>query len=240
MSFPHWNSYVVFFCVLVRLLGSGLFILANNLCFMTVVLYVDQLGNGHMVRSFIWFSDTLCNLRCSQEMQDALQMAMTGHARLLDQYAELQEKHIVLLAKMREIGEGVNDIKKVAKKSGVSSVDDRWFEVQATQIVFMKVEQDQYKAEIKGLQAQLRDTSEAVQAAGELLVRMKEAEQSAATAKVISPPPIIAVHILAFGHPYFTDAATMDRILLGQKILEHQVNNMIVSHKSIKEGYNFV
>lgn len=126
-------------------------------------------------------------------MQDALQMAMTGHARLLDQYAELQEKHILLLAKMREIGEGVNDIKKVAKKSGVSSVDDRWFEVQATQIVFMKIEQDQYKAEIKGLQAQLRDTAEAVQAAGELLVRMKEAEQSAATAKVICPPIIISV-----------------------------------------------
>jgi kinesin family protein 15 len=44
--------------------------------------------------------------RCSDEMQDALQMAMTGHARLLEQYAELQERHIILLAKHRKIKEG--------------------------------------------------------------------------------------------------------------------------------------
>lgn len=119
-------------------------------------------------------------------MHEALQMAMTGHARLLDQYVELQERHILLLAKMREIRDGVIDMKKVAKKSGLNAVESRWFDVQATQIVFMKLEQDRHKEEIKGLQAQLQDTADAVQAAGELLVRLKEAEQSATIAKVSS------------------------------------------------------
>lgn len=112
-------------------------------------------------------------------------MAMTGHARLLDNYAELQEKHIIQLGKMREIREGVLDIKKVAKRSGLNNVEERWFDVQATQIVYMKVEQDRYREEIQGLQAQLQDTADAVQAAGELLVRLKEAEQAAIIAKVI-------------------------------------------------------
>ena len=117
-------------------------------------------------------------------MHDALQMAMTGHARLLDQYAELQEKHIILVAKMREIRDGVANVKTVAKKAGLTCTEDRWFDVQATQFVYLKAEQEQYKDEIKGLQSQLRDTADAVQAAGELVVRLKEAELAAVTAKV--------------------------------------------------------
>lgn len=127
----------------------------------------------------------LYECRCSQEIHDALQMAMTGHARLLDNYAELQEKHIIQLGKMREIREGVLDIKQVAKRSGLNNVEERWFDVQATQIMYMKVEQDRHREEIQGLQAQLQDTADAVQAAGELLVRLKEAEQAAIIAKVI-------------------------------------------------------
>lgn len=122
--------------------------------------------------------------RCSQEMHDALQMAMTGHARLLDQYAELQEKHIILVSKMREIRDGIGNVKAVAKKAGLTCTEDRWFGVQATQILYMKAEQEQYIEEIKGLKSQLRDTADAVQAAGELVVRLKEAELAAVTAKV--------------------------------------------------------
>lgn len=127
--------------------------------------------------------------RCLLEMHDALQMAMTGHARLLDQYAELQEKHIIVVSKIREIRDGVENVKTVAKKAGLTCDDDRWFDVQAKQIVFMKAELDQYKEEIKGLRSQLRDTADAVQAAGELVVRLKEAEQAAVTAKVYSVEP---------------------------------------------------
>ncbi|KAG0628802.1 hypothetical protein M758_1G054100 [Ceratodon purpureus] len=121
--------------------------------------------------------------RCSQEMHDALQMAMTGHARLLDQYAELQEKHIILVSKMRVIRDGVANIKTVAKKSGLTCTEDRWFDAQAAQIAHLKAEQEQSKEEIKGLQSQLRDTADAVQAAGELVVRLKDAELAAVSAK---------------------------------------------------------
>lgn len=122
--------------------------------------------------------------RCTQEMHEALQMAMTGHARILDQYAELQEKHILLLANMREIRHGVIEYKKDARDSGFNAVEDEWFDAQATQITYMKVEQERFKEQIKGLEAQLDDTADAVQAAGELLVRLKESEQASILAKV--------------------------------------------------------
>jgi len=118
-------------------------------------------------------------------MHDALQMAMTGHARLLDQYAELQEKHITVVSKIREIRDGVDNMKTVAKKAGLTCTEDRWFDVQAKQILCMKAELEQDKEEIKGLRSQLRDTADAVQAAGELVVRLKEAEHAAVTAKVL-------------------------------------------------------
>jgi kinesin family protein 15 len=121
-------------------------------------------------------------------MHDALQMAMEGHARLLNQYAELQEKHTLLLAKVREIRDGVSDIKKVAKRSGMNATEARWFDVQSSQIVAMKIELDREKKaarqEIEALHVQLQDTADAVQAAGELLVRLKEAEEATSIAKV--------------------------------------------------------
>lgn len=121
--------------------------------------------------------------RCTQEMHEALQMAMTGHARILDQFAELQEKHILQLAHMREIRDGVTEFKKDARRSGFTAVDNQWFDAQATQIAYLKVEQARFKEQIKGLEAQLHDTADAVHAAGELLVRLKESEQAAILAK---------------------------------------------------------
>lgn len=115
-------------------------------------------------------------------------MAMEGHARQLEQYAELQEKHIVLLGKNRKIREGLVDLKKLAKKAGVTSTDTRWFECQAEQLVAMRIdhelERDAAKDEAAALQAQLQDTAEAVSAAGELLVRLKEAEEAVCMAQV--------------------------------------------------------
>lgn len=125
--------------------------------------------------------------RCAREVQEALQMAMEGHARQLEQYAELQEKHIVLLGKNRRIREGLVDLKKLAKKAGVTSTDTRWFECQAEQLVAMRIdhelERDAAKEEAQALQAQLHDTAEAVSAAGELLVRLKEAEEAVCMAQ---------------------------------------------------------
>ncbi|KAL4192544.1 hypothetical protein AMTRI_Chr06g172520 [Amborella trichopoda] len=125
--------------------------------------------------------------KCSEELKEALQTAMEGHARILDQYADLQEKHIALLARHRKIREGISDVKKAAAKAGVKGAESRFIDTLAAEISALKVEKErerQYlRDENKGLQAQLRDTAEAVQAAGELLVRLKEAEEAVLVAQ---------------------------------------------------------
>ncbi|KAK4483353.1 hypothetical protein RD792_010539 [Penstemon davidsonii] len=124
---------------------------------------------------------------CSEELKEAMQMAMEGHARMLEQYAELEEKHIHLLARHRKIQDGIEDVKKAASKAGVRGAESKFINALAAEISALKVEREKerryFRDEIKGLQAQLRDTAEAVQAAGELLVRLKEAEEAVAIAK---------------------------------------------------------
>ncbi|KAH7521529.1 hypothetical protein FEM48_Zijuj07G0043200 [Ziziphus jujuba var. spinosa] len=125
--------------------------------------------------------------KCAEELKEAMQLAMEGHARMLEQYADLEEKHMQLLARHRKIQEGVEDVKKAAAKAGVRGAESKFINALAAQISALKVERErerQYlRDENKGLQAQLRDTAEAVQAAGELLVRLKEAEEAVATSQ---------------------------------------------------------
>lgn len=126
---------------------------------------------------------------CSKELKEAMQMAMEGHARILEQYANLEEKHINLLTTQRRIDDGIVDIKKAAAQAGVKSVESKFINVLATEIATLKAEKEnercRYRDEINGLQAQLRDTAEAVQAAGELLIRLKEAEEATVAAEVV-------------------------------------------------------
>ncbi|KAK0608715.1 hypothetical protein LWI29_034979 [Acer saccharum] len=116
-----------------------------------------------------------------------MQMAMEGHARMLEQYADLEEKHMQLLARHRKIREGIDDVKKAAAKAGVRGAESKFINSLAAEISALKVEREKERRylrdENKGLQAQLRDTAEAVQAAGELLVRLKEAEEAVAVAQ---------------------------------------------------------
>ncbi|KAK9138520.1 hypothetical protein Sjap_009114 [Stephania japonica] len=125
--------------------------------------------------------------KCSQELKEAMQMAMHGHARILEQYADLQEKHIALLARHRQMQEGIEDVKKAASKAGVKGAESRFINSLAAEISAIKVDRAKEKLylmdENKGLRTQLRDTAEAVQAAGELIVRLKEAEEATAIAK---------------------------------------------------------
>uniref|UniRef100_J3LWY5 Kinesin-like protein n=2 Tax=Oryza brachyantha TaxID=4533 RepID=J3LWY5_ORYBR len=114
--------------------------------------------------------------KCSEEVKEALQTAMQGHARILEQYAELEERHIGLLAMHRRIREGVEDVKARAAKAGVKGAELRFINSLGAEIAVLR-------AEKKGLQDQLGDTAEAVQAAGELLVRLKEAEEAEALAQ---------------------------------------------------------
>ncbi|KAM7486192.1 hypothetical protein LguiA_002201 [Lonicera macranthoides] len=124
---------------------------------------------------------------CSEELKEAMQMAMQGHARLLEQYVDLEEKHIQLLMRHRKMQEGIDDVKKAAAKAGVRGAESKFINALAAEISALKVEREKerryLKDENKGLQAQLRDTAEAVQAAGELLVRLKEAEETVAAAQ---------------------------------------------------------
>lgn len=128
--------------------------------------------------------------KCSEELKEALQTAMQGHARILEQYAELQEKHIALLARHRKIRDGIADVKQAAAKAGVRGAESRFINSLAAEISALKAERDKerkiWKDQNNGLQAQLRDTAEAVQAAGELLVRLKESEEAVTDAKVSS------------------------------------------------------
>ncbi|GAB2295661.1 Belongs to the TRAFAC class myosin-kinesin ATPase super [Dionaea muscipula] len=125
--------------------------------------------------------------KCSEELKEALQLAMEGHARMLEQYADLEEKHMQLLARHRKIQEGVEDVKKAAARAGVRGAESRFINALAAEISTLKVEREKERRylrdENKSLQAQLRDTAEAVQAAGELLVRLKEAEEAVASAQ---------------------------------------------------------
>ncbi|XP_010527428.1 PREDICTED: kinesin-like protein KIN-12B [Tarenaya hassleriana] len=125
--------------------------------------------------------------RCADELKEAMQMAMQGHARMLEQYADLEEKHIQLLIRHRKILDGMDDVKKAAARAGVRGAESRFINALAAEISALKVEREKerqyFRDENKSLQSQLRDTADAVQAAGELLVRLKEAEEGLATAQ---------------------------------------------------------
>ncbi|KAL7596877.1 kinesin-like protein KIN-12B isoform X1 [Lactuca sativa] len=122
--------------------------------------------------------------KCSQELKEAMQMAMEGHARMLEQYADLEERHMNMLIRQRRIQDGIEDVKKAATKAGVRGNESKFINALAAEISTIKVERERergrFRDEIKGLQEQLRDTADAVQAAGELLVRLKEAEEAVA------------------------------------------------------------
>ncbi|KAK7319015.1 hypothetical protein RJT34_03724 [Clitoria ternatea] len=125
--------------------------------------------------------------KCVQELNIAMQMARESHARILEQYADLEEKHMQLLEGHRLIQGGIDDVKKAASRAGVKGAESKFINALATEISALKAEKEKERQilsdENRGLRAQLKDTAEAVQAAGELLVRLKEAEEGVITAQ---------------------------------------------------------
>ena len=138
---------------------------------------------------------------CTQELQEAMHMAIEGHARLLEQYADLEEKHIHLLARHRQIQDGIEDVKKAASRAGVRGAESKFINALAAEISALKAEREEERRilrdENKGLQSQLKDTAEAVQAAGELLLRLKEAEEAVTTAQVSNKSILLPSMILS-------------------------------------------
>ncbi|XP_059666492.1 kinesin-like protein KIN-12F [Cornus florida] len=120
---------------------------------------------------------------CTEELDDALKRAVLGHARMVEHYTELQEKYNDLAEKHRMIMEGIAEVKRAAAKAGNKGHGSRFAKSLAAELSVMRVERERerelLKKENKSLRIQLRDTAEAVHAAGELLVRLREAEEAA-------------------------------------------------------------
>ncbi|KAG5029417.1 hypothetical protein JHK87_012931 [Glycine soja] len=126
--------------------------------------------------------------KCAEELNETMQMAIEGHARILEQYADLEEKHIQLLDRHRKIQDGIDDVKEAASRAaGVRGADSKFINALAAEISALKAEKEKemeiLRDENRGLRAQLKDTAEAVQAAGELLVQLNEAEEAVITAQ---------------------------------------------------------
>ncbi|XWS09720.1 hypothetical protein CRYUN_Cryun39dG0013400 [Craigia yunnanensis] len=123
----------------------------------------------------------------TEELDDDLSRAVLGHARIVEHYAELQEKHNDLVAKHRAIMEGIAEVKRAAAKAGAKGRGARFAKSLAAELSTLRVERERekelLKKENKSLRIQLRDTADAVHAAGELLVRLREAEQTASVAE---------------------------------------------------------
>ncbi|XP_015866693.3 kinesin-like protein KIN-12F [Ziziphus jujuba] len=125
--------------------------------------------------------------QCTEELDDALQRSVLGHARFVEHYAELQEKYNDLAGKHRAIMEGIAEVKKAMAKAGKKGHGPRFAKSLAAELSAMRVERERerelLKKENKSLRIQLRDTAEAVHAAGELLVRLRETEHAASVAE---------------------------------------------------------
>ncbi|KAF3780172.1 Kinesin-like protein [Nymphaea thermarum] len=125
--------------------------------------------------------------KCSNELNDALQRAIQGHARIIEQYADLQDNYIALLSRHRKIMEGIEEMKRVASKAGKRGAGSILAESLAAELSVLRFEKGREKYHLKKenrrLNIQLKDTAEVVQAAGELLVRLKQAEAAAINAE---------------------------------------------------------
>ena len=125
--------------------------------------------------------------KCTSELDDVLHRSVLGHARI-EHYAELQEKYNDLVGKHRAIMEGIAEVKRAAAKAGKKGHGSRFAKSLAAELSTLRVERERerelLKKENKSLRIQLRDTAEAVHAAGELLVRLREAEHVASVAEV--------------------------------------------------------
>ncbi|KAM7504252.1 hypothetical protein LguiB_003156 [Lonicera macranthoides] len=125
--------------------------------------------------------------KCTEELDDALRRAMLGHARMIEHYTELQEKYNDLVGKHRLLMEGVEEVKMAAVKAAAKGHGSRFAKCLAAELSGLRVhrerERELLRKENTSLKIQLRDTAEAVHAAGELLVRLRESEEATSVAE---------------------------------------------------------
>ncbi|KAK9155382.1 hypothetical protein Sjap_002862 [Stephania japonica] len=125
--------------------------------------------------------------KVTSELDDAISRAVHGHVRFVEHYADLQEKYDELLSKHRKINEWISEVKAAATKAGAKGNGSRFAKAFAAELSASRAqkekEREYLKKENKSLKIQLRDTAEAVHAAGGLLVRLREAEEAVAIAE---------------------------------------------------------
>ncbi|NP_001295388.1 kinesin-related protein13 [Zea mays] len=130
----------------------------------------------------------LCNeKKCTAELDDALQRAMYGHARMVEHYVELQELYNDLLEKHRRVMEAISEVKRAAARAGRKGCGTAFAAALAAELSTVRIDREKERAQLKEqnrrLRIQLRDTAEAVHAAGELLVRLRETEEASTLEK---------------------------------------------------------
>ncbi|KAG6387472.1 hypothetical protein SASPL_152662 [Salvia splendens] len=126
--------------------------------------------------------------KCTEELDDALKRSVINHARMIEHYADLQENYNEIAEKHRAIMEGIAEVKKAASKAGAKGRHgSRFAKALSAELSAMRVERERerelLRKENRSLKVQLKDTAEAVHAAGELLVRLREAEAAASLAE---------------------------------------------------------
>ncbi|CAA7395492.1 unnamed protein product [Spirodela intermedia] len=125
--------------------------------------------------------------KCSAELDDALQRAIVSQVKMVEHFAELQEKHNEVVERHKRVMEGVAQVKKAAAKAGAKGAGSAFAEALAAELSTLRVEREReialLKKQNRGLRVQLKDTAEAVHAAGELLVRLREAEEAVTAAE---------------------------------------------------------
>lgn len=134
----------------------------------------------------------------TEELNDALTRAVLGHSRFIEQYTELQEKYNELGEKHSVMIAGITDVKKAASKAAMNGRHGKRFaKAFSAELSAIRAEKEKerelLKKENKSLRTQLRDTAEAVQAAGELLVRLRESEQALQVSEVTKPNSYLSV-----------------------------------------------
>lgn len=127
--------------------------------------------------------------RSTEELDDVVKRSVVNHARMIEHYTELQEKYNDVVEKHRAMLEGVAELKRAAVKAGAKGRNgSRFAKALTAELSALRVEREReremLKKENRSLKIQLKDTAEAVHAAGEVLVRLREAEATASLAEV--------------------------------------------------------
>ncbi|KAJ8532531.1 hypothetical protein K7X08_012454 [Anisodus acutangulus] len=142
---------------------------------------------AHRQRAEKVAAELMLEKKCTDELDDALKRSVLGQARMIEHYAELQDKYNDLAEKHKLILQGIQDVKNAAAKAGKKGHGARFAKSLAAELSALRVEREReremLKKENRSLRVQLKDTAEAVHAAGELLVRLREAEETTSLAE---------------------------------------------------------